>query len=148
MTTRRQFLAGCSVLTFAAGLAPSALFAGPAQTKSVALHEVSYDFFARQLGATFTVSPESAPDVRLKLVEARIAPVMDPRAHLAEDARNEKFSLLFRGPVAAALKQNTHTFAHADVGQFAMFIVPVRTRDANHAYYEAVFNRLAPVITI
>ncbi len=148
MTTRRQFLAGCSVLTFAAGLAPSALLAAPTETQSVALHEVSYDFFARQLGATFTVSQKSAPDVRLKLVEARLTPARDPRAHLAEDARNEKFSLLFRGPVAAALPQNTHTFAHADLGRFAMFIVPVRTSDANHAYYEAVFNRLAPVITI
>ena len=141
MTTRREFLAGCSILTFAAGLAQTALLAAPGEAKSVALREIGFPVFAEQLGTTFIVSQKSVPDVKLKLVKARLTPALHPRAQLAEDARNEKFSLLFRGPAQAALEQNTHAFEHAEIGRFAMFIAPVNLKDGNHAYYEAVFNR-------
>ncbi len=141
MNTRRQFLAGCSLLTLAAGLTPAALLTAPGGAKSVALREIGFPVFAEQLGATFIVSQKPAPDVKLKLVKARLTPALHPRAQLAEDARNEKFSLLFRGSAEVALEQNTHTFEHAEIGRFAMFIAPVNLKDGNHAYYEAVFNR-------
>jgi len=50
------------------------------------------------------------------------------------------FSLLFRGPLQPLLLQRTYTVEHDRLGQFELFIVPIR-RDANGLYYEAVFNR-------
>lgn len=141
MTTRRQFLVGCSALTVAAGLTPATLLAAPFQVRDIPLDRIGFDTFASQLDMTFRVSQKAAPDAGLKLVEAKPVVSSHPLAHLAEDARNEKFSLLFRGPAGLALGQDTHTFENKDIGRFAMFIVPVKTRDTGHAYYEATFNR-------
>jgi hypothetical protein len=59
----------------------------------------------------------------------------------AEDARNERFCLLFRGPAHQPLAQDTFLFEHPRFGPLAIFIVPtVCTEDAAHCYYEAVFN--------
>lgn len=56
-------------------------------------------------------------------------------------ARDESFSILLRGPSAPLLPQATYTFEHAEMGTFALFIVPVE-RDQNGLYYEAVFTTL------
>jgi len=144
MSTRRQFLARCSVLAAGAGLASPALLAAPWPSQVLALHEISFQSFAQQAGTLFSVKRKSAPAVRLKLIEAKSAQTAYPNAHLAEDAQNEKFSLRFRGPAGAVLDQDTHLFEHAELGRFAMFIVPVGPQSPGHAYYEAVFNRPAP----
>ena len=61
----------------------------------------------------------------------------------AEDALHEKFALLFRGPLASPLAQNTYSFEHQRIGSFAMFIVPIGCVDQSRCYYEAIFNRPA-----
>jgi hypothetical protein len=62
----------------------------------------------------------------------------------APDASNEKFSLLFRGPLAQPLSQDTYQCEHKEMGQFAIFIVPVCGKDTRRGrLYEAVFNRTA-----
>jgi len=139
--TRRRFLVNCSVLAAAATVAPATL-GGPARGRAVALEQIGPADFARQLNTPFVVRPERATPTQLVLVEIR--PLALPNAAPnAEDARNEKFALLFRGSLASPLTQNTYSFEHYRVGRFEMFIVPIGYLDQSQCYYEAIFNRPA-----
>jgi hypothetical protein len=140
MTTRRQFLFGCSALTLAASFAPASLWSAP-PSRNVSLDQISFETLAAQVGTVFTISQKSAATAALKLVEAKLTPSVYPVAQHAEDAKNEKFFLMFCGPKHPALTQDTHIFEHADLGRFQMFIVPVRTKDSRRTYYQAIFNR-------
>ena len=55
--------------------------------------------------------------------------------------RQEEFTLEFRGPLDMFLDQGVRNFAHDKMGEFELFIVPVK-QDAQGFYYEAVFNRI------
>ena len=55
--------------------------------------------------------------------------------------QQEEFSLEFRGPLNAFLDQRVHNFTHDQMGEFELFIVPVK-QDAQGFYYEVIFNRL------
>ena len=139
MTNRRQFLLGCSAFTAVAGFTPVTLLSRPFSSLEVSLEQIRFETFAAQLGTWFTASKTATALNALKLVEAELTPATHPLAYLAADGRNEKFSLLFRGTADAPLTQDTHVFEHVDIGRFAMFIVPVRIKDAT--YYQAIFNR-------
>ena len=54
----------------------------------------------------------------------------------------EQFSIIFRGPTNAFLGQGIRPFEHEQMGEFALFIVPI-SQDSKGYYYEAVFNRLS-----
>ena|SRR2546423_13136224 len=56
-------------------------------------------------------------------------------------ARQDRFSLLFRGPQAPLLEQGMYRMEHAALGALDLFIVPVGV-DEIGIHYEAVFNRL------
>ena len=56
----------------------------------------------------------------------------------------EQFTITFRGPREAGLGQGTRLFAHENLGESEVFIVPIRN-DEHYIYYEAVFNRLRNV---
>jgi hypothetical protein len=140
-TNRRQFLVGCSTLTMAASLTPASVLAAPFRTRSVSLERISLEKFAMCRGANFRVLREGSVAAGLRLVEVAPWQPSYPQMPGAEDGQNEKFSLLFQGINGGALDQDTYLFEHPGIGQFAMFIVPIRTMDANHDYYEAVFNR-------
>jgi hypothetical protein len=139
MTTRRQFLINCSSLTLAASLAPTSVFAQT--SRNLLSGQIGFDAFLTQAGTVFNVLPESLPAAKLKLIEVRLNSLDYPGAHKAADARNEKFSLLFRSGDRPALEQDTYVFDHPEIGRFAMFIVPVRVRGGGHNYYQAIFNR-------
>lgn len=55
--------------------------------------------------------------------------------------QQEEFTLEFRGPLGMFLDQGVRNFKHDQMGQFELFIVPVK-QDAQGLYYEAVFNRI------
>ena len=55
--------------------------------------------------------------------------------------RQEEFTLEFRGPSDMFLGQGIRNFTHEEMGEFELFIVPVR-QDAQGFYYEAIFNRM------
>lgn len=55
--------------------------------------------------------------------------------------QQEEFTLEFRGPLDQFLGQGVRDFTHEQMGQFELFIVPIR-QDEQGFYYEAVFNRL------
>ena len=55
--------------------------------------------------------------------------------------RQEEFTLEFRGPLDMFLGQGIRNFSHEQMGQFELFIVPIK-QDEQGFYYEAIFNRI------
>src|SRR5260370_31564379 len=55
--------------------------------------------------------------------------------------RQEMFSLEFLCRLNQVLPQRIYRLEHDNMGQFDLFLVPIR-RDDQGVYYEAVFNRL------
>jgi len=56
-------------------------------------------------------------------------------------ARQERFAIVFRGPLESYLGQGLRRFEHDQMGEFDLFIVPI-SRDDKGVYYEAVFNHI------
>jgi hypothetical protein len=137
MHNRRQFLRDCSVVATLASLAPTAVLARSRAGRKTSPAELVFDQFTEQLDTSFSVraGPQTA---RLLLVEASRLPAT---AANSEDARNERFCLVFRSSAHQALPQDTYSFEHPRLGHRDLFIVPMAsTQDTSHAYYEAVFN--------
>jgi hypothetical protein len=141
MTSRRQFLTGCSALTLTASLAPAACLSVLCPVRKVTLDKIRFADFSALVDTVFNVAQKS---LELKLAEAKLTPTFQPQSRIAFDANNEKFSLLFSGAKDPALTQDTYLFEHAGIGRFEMFIVPAASRDTSRSYYEAIFNRTAP----
>jgi hypothetical protein len=55
-------------------------------------------------------------------------------------AKQEQFSLRFRGDRAQVFPQQLYAMKHDAIGEFELFLVPVG-RDDSGTFYEAVFNR-------
>lgn len=139
--TRRQFLAGCSALTFAAAASPTSVLALSFPRQTASLDTIGFAHFATQLGTVFRVWPAPRQALGMILVEVQPQPVSSPEASFAPDAENEKFSLMFQGQEDFPLEQDTYLFEHPGLGRFPMFIVPVFMRSGQGAFYQAIFNR-------
>jgi hypothetical protein len=140
MPTRRKFLTNVSIVAVTASLAPSTIFAAPLRFKEVPLEQVGITTFELLINAVFQVQSHSGAMVDLQLVEVQPGSSRGNN-RAAEDAANEKFSLLFRGSLTQPLGQDSFWFEHHVIGHFAMFIVPIGSTETSHRYYEAVFNR-------
>jgi hypothetical protein len=91
--------------------------------------------FAAQLNTTFRIQSKKAKPVDLRLVEVKdVGPIPD-----RQRPSKECFSLLFTGQ--PRLRQDTYAIDHAELGKFALLLVPV-SKDKKISYYEAVINRL------
>jgi hypothetical protein len=96
--------------------------------------------FSAQLNTPFKILQPSMPEVDVELVEVtERGPIAGPQPGAA--ARQERFSIVFRGPHERVLPQGTYQMRHERLGAFDLFLVPV-SRDQGGVYYEAVFNRL------
>ena len=93
---------------------------------------LTHENFAAQLNTNFRVQVGEANAVDLILSEV---------SELKTSPSQEQFSIVFRGPSDAYLGQGIRPFHHERMGQFDLFIVPIR-QDEKGFYYEAVFNRL------
>ena len=144
LNTRRRFLRDSSLLA-AALFVPAGALATPAPNTTMSLERIGFGAFAANARSTFWVRRDPAPAVGLQLAEAQAGPpTADVLQAVAPDAGNEKFSLFFVGLADEPLEQDTYIFEHGRIGRFAMFIVPIMSRDPSRAYYEAVFNRPKP----
>jgi hypothetical protein len=96
--------------------------------------------FTSQLNTPFSIhlSPSIAMEVELVEVTEKggLDGVQRPTA-----ARQERFSLVFRGPPKERVQQGMYQMQHDQLGAFDLFLVPV-SQDQDGVYYEAVFNRL------
>src|SRR5688572_28397117 len=93
--------------------------------------DLSHENLSSQLNTTFNVRGDNG-DVPLELTEISARKL---------GTRNEEFSITFRGPSDQSLGQGMRRMEHKQLGEFDLFIVPIR-QDGDGLYYEAVFNRL------
>ena len=96
---------------------------------------LTHEAFTQNANTKFQVRLDDDATVELELVavsEMKLYP------------QQEEFALEFRGPLDMFLDQGVRNFAHEQMGEFEMFIVPVR-QEADGFYYEAVFNRIRNV---
>ena len=93
---------------------------------------LTHETFSRHRDSKFQVQFDENTSVDVELVEV---------SELKLYPRQEEFSVVFRGPANAFLGQGGRLFTHDQMGQFELFIVPIR-QDQQGYYYEAIFNRL------
>ncbi|HYY42994.1 MAG TPA: hypothetical protein VE775_09700, partial [Pyrinomonadaceae bacterium] len=92
--------------------------------------------FAPHLHTTFAIKTEDAQTVGVELVELHDRATAHKGAAQAE---RECFALTFRAPAHRALKQNTYRIEHRALGQFDLFVAPMKS--ARHGQvYEAIIN--------
>ena len=95
------------------------------------IENLTSSMFAEHLNTTFRVT--AGPS---KIVEMELFDVLD-----VSTERQERFSILFRGPHGMLLEQRIYTFEHDKMGTFDLFIVPIGVDEDGYTY-EAVFNRV------
>ncbi|HEX3249731.1 MAG TPA: hypothetical protein VHS05_09910 [Pyrinomonadaceae bacterium] len=93
---------------------------------------LTHEEFNRNANTKFRVQTGDTGPVELELIEV---------SELKMYPRQEEFTLTFRGPLNSFLDQCVHSFTHDQIGEFELFIVPIK-QDADGFYYEAVFNRI------
>jgi len=134
-SSRREFLKRGTFVALAAGV-PLALTENALGTTKSTPAGLNISSFRSQLGSSFIINHQ-ASKVRITLVD-----VTSFASKKQAAAGKEGFSLLFRGPKEAALKQDTYLIEHEQLGMFSFLVVPVGTKDARAPHYEAVINRL------
>ncbi len=95
-------------------------------------YDLTRDQMAEYVNSAFVVL--DAPDGAITIQLIEVTP-------LRATARQEIFSLMFRGPAGHFLPQHTYTLRHEQLGEFELMLVPVE-RDEEGFIYEAAFNRL------
>lgn len=88
--------------------------------------------FKQHLHTKFRIHYEPANSIEAEMVEV---------SERTSPPRQERFSLLFRGPRTPLLDHATYMLEHEALGAFDLFLVPVEMDEAG-IYYEAVFNRI------
>jgi len=146
MSPRRKFLCDCSAAVAALALAPgaAAFSSGNRETPQPG-QSLDYAAFAAQINTPFQVQVAEGQVVHLQLIKARQAaprPIAAGRRP-APDANNERFSLIFSGPVAGPLPAAIYSFTHPQLGRFAIYIGEIGARENHFIRYEAVFNQPA-----
>jgi hypothetical protein len=134
MTSRRDFLVGCSVLGTAVAWQPAVLWAATEPAGAGLGEAPGLAIFRREVGTNFRVVPAGWAPVTFCLEAAEKLP------HATAGQAERQFSLLFRGGPECALEQNTYGLEHATLGRLDVFIVPVQLRKDGGRYYEAIFN--------
>ena len=96
--------------------------------------------FAACINTIFRIEREHAPAVPLRLIELNGLVPEEAQAQ-AERLGQESFALAFRAPRDQALTQATYHFKHQQLGQFDLFIVPLKNTRDEHLY-AAIINHL------
>lgn len=109
--------------------------------KELSLDDVCLATFAGQLHTTFGITDAPAGRLELQLIEASLTEAAPKQPANAPNAQYERFSLIFSGPKSPLLAQRIYRFEHPRIGWFAMFIVPIVTREADQQRYQAIFDR-------
>lgn len=94
--------------------------------------DLTHEAFTQHTNTPFMVQLDEENEVSLELTEI---------SDLKVSSRQEEFAVVFRGPLDKFLGQGTRLLSHESMGQFELFLVPIR-HDAQGVYYEAVFNRV------
>ena len=93
---------------------------------------LTHEEFTKHVNSKFQVENEENIPVELELID-----VSELKLH----PRQVEFSLEFRSPLNMFLNQGVHNLKHDQMGQFELFIVPIK-QDEQGFYYQAIFNNL------
>jgi hypothetical protein len=93
---------------------------------------LTHEEFTKNANSKFQVQLDQHSPVELELTEI---------SEIKRYPHQEQFSIVFRGPLDMFLDQGTRFFKHDQMGEFEIFIVPMR-QDEQGFYYEAIFNRV------
>lgn len=94
------------------------------------LEKMTADDFSELSDRTFRIT-SAEPEVPLELIEVK---------KLGAGERNGgAFSLLWQGPKEPYLAQQTLKVSHAEIGEHAIFLVPVAEKSTGYQY-EAIFT--------
>lgn len=101
--------------------------------------ETKMAMFSAHLTTGFTVDVDENEQVELELTEVTEVKATPKGPGVPETIREDPFALLFKGPADKPLNQRIYKVTHPEVGEFALFMVPVGM-DGDGRYYESVFN--------
>ena len=93
---------------------------------------LTHEAFAQHANTRFRIETDQGAPLELELIEV---------SELKSYPEQEEFAIVFRGPLNVFLGQGIRMLAHEHMGEFEIFLVPIR-QDDDGFYYEAVFNRL------
>ena len=93
---------------------------------------LTHEEFSQHASSKFQVQGDDNIPVELELIDV---------SELKQYPRQEEFTLTFRGPLELFLGQGIRPFTHDQMGEFELFIVPIK-QDADGFYYEVIFNRI------
>jgi hypothetical protein len=93
---------------------------------------LEHEVFSRYLNTNFRIYIGESNTIEAEMREV---------SELLLSAGQERFAIVFRGPKQPFLPQASYRFEHDEMGEFILFIVPIR-QDDHGIYYEAVFNRM------
>ena len=94
----------------------------------------SEEEFKQNLNTQFRLLVDAPKPIDLTLVGVEARP---SEAH--EEAGMERFSVFFKGSLEFLLPQATYRLAHAEMGEFELFLVPI-AQETDGFRYEAVYN--------
>ena len=98
------------------------------------LAQLQLSDFSDRIGDAFVVRLVSGDSLTLELIEAV------PLGSAPDDGRRQAFSLIFRNDrTDAYLPQGIHTLHHAELGEIALFLVPLGP-DGQGMRYEVIFG--------
>ena len=93
--------------------------------------------FTPHLGTHCRLLLADGSELALELLT--VTPWQPQTADTVQAPRRAPFSVLFRGPLTPMLPQRIYTLAHAHLGTFDLFLVPIGP-DQSGMCYEAVFG--------
>ena len=99
------------------------------------LETLNLSSFSEHLNTKFRIRPDESTVVETELIVAE---------DLGSTPRQERFSLIFRGPHQPFLPQSMYRVEHDVMGTLDLFLVPIGAEE-DGLRYEAVFNRLHKV---
>jgi len=77
-------------------------------------------------------TPPSPVDLELDEVEVH-------RSSPAPGITRQPFTLIFLGPKDSILPEGTHTLSHAELGEVALYLIPILSTGERQAY-QSIFN--------
>jgi hypothetical protein len=95
------------------------------------LENLNLEVFSAARNSSFHLRVDDSSSVEVDLVEV---------TDLGSTNSHEQFSLIFLSRQGVLLPQRIFPVKHETLGEFELFIVPIR-KDASGVFYEAIFNR-------
>jgi len=152
--SRRHFLKTGTIVGLSAALPLSALEVLAGQQRQVEpvgstlagrtrleiTRSLSKEMFAALLNTKFRVQMGASEMGEMELIKVSEIKLASRTVSL-ETARQDCFTVLFRGPRETSLGQNTYQIEHGQIGHFDLFLVPAGA-DEGGQLYQATFNRL------